>query len=108
LFDIARLLFGELGLPSFNILLFYPESSLVERDPDASNPSYRELDKLLARIAVLCIVMNRRVTLHDVAPCQLRSRVVRNLHVSFNFVHTPQFDAERVGRDLAIRDRLRP
>ncbi len=149
LFAIARLLFGELGLPAFNISLFYPEAYLVERKPDAWKllPSYRELDKQLARIGVLCTVMDRRVTLHDVAPCQLQSRVVRNPRVFFEFVHTPQFaadsptarhrtascdrcvlgercatvsqryvderpdirfDADRVRRDLAIRERLRP
>ncbi len=149
LFEIARLLFGDLELPAFTIALFYPEAFLVERNPDAWNllPSYRELDKQLARIGVLCTVMDRRVTLYDVAPCQLHSRVVRNPRVFFEFVHTPQFaadsptprhravgcdrcvlgercaavpqryvdrhpdlrfDPDRVRRDLAVRERLRP
>jgi MoaA/NifB/PqqE/SkfB family radical SAM enzyme len=147
--DIARFLLFEMGLETFNLLHFYPEQCLLEHNPDAWDllPSYAELDRQLARIGVLCIASNKRVKLYDVAPCQLRSRVVRNPYIDLDFVHGPQFaadfptarfrspscdhcvvgdrcatvslryfqrnpdmqfDAERVRRDLAVRERLRP
>jgi MoaA/NifB/PqqE/SkfB family radical SAM enzyme len=149
LFDIARFLLFEMELATFNLLHFYPEQYLLDRKPDAWDllPSYAELDRQLARIGVLCAASGKRVKVYDVAPCQLRSQVVRNPYLGLDFVHGPQFaadsptpqyrspscdqcvlgdrcamvslhyvqrdphmrfDAERVRRDLAVRERLRP
>jgi len=96
LFDIARFLLVEMGLATFNLLLFYPEQVLLDRKPDAWDllPSYPELDTQLARIGVLCTAFDKRVKVFDVAACQLSSRVVRNPRVYLDFVHGPQFVAD--------------
>jgi MoaA/NifB/PqqE/SkfB family radical SAM enzyme len=96
LFDIARFLLLEMGLPTFTLALFYPEQFLLDGNPDAWDllPSYRELDRQLARIGALCIATGKWVQLFDVAPCQLRSRVVTNPRILLKFVHGPDFSAD--------------
>jgi len=149
LLDIARFLLLEMQLDTFTLLQFYPEQALLDGNPDAWEllPPYPELDRQLACVGVLCVATGKRVQLFDVAPCQLRSRVVRNPYLYLDFIHGPRFeadsptaryrsphcdrcvigdrcsnvsqryvdrdahmrfDADRVGRDLALRQRLRP
>lgn len=149
LFDVARFLLLEMSLPTFTLALFYPEQFLLDLNPRAWEllPSYAEVDRQLARIGALCTATGKHVQVFDVAPCQLRSRVVTNPRLRFDFVHGPRFapdsptprhrapscdrcvvgdrcsyvaqryveqnpqmrfDADRVQRDLALRERLRP
>jgi MoaA/NifB/PqqE/SkfB family radical SAM enzyme len=96
LFDIARFLLLEMGLPTFTLAHFYPEQFLLDLKPDAWDllPSYAEVDKQLARIGALCTATDKRVQVFDVAPCQLRSRVVMNPRLLLGFVHGPRFEAD--------------
>jgi MoaA/NifB/PqqE/SkfB family radical SAM enzyme len=96
LFDVARFLLLEMCLPTFTLAQFYPEQFLLDMNPDAWDllAAYPEIDRQLARIGALCTATGKRVQVFDVAPCQLRSRVLLNPQLGLDFVHGPRFEPD--------------
>ncbi len=96
LFEVARFLLLEMCLPTFTLAQFYPEQFLLDRNPDAWDllAPYPEIDRQLARIGALCTATGKHVQVFDVAPCQLRSRVVLNPQLLLDFVHGPRFEPD--------------